>query len=95
MGIDHIPLNLLESEKYHTEQQRIHRGNDQHEKSSGGIMVKKADDAAAYSKAIRHLLKNTDNFEKLGQENVNRSRLFQSEVVMEKMSEIYRRILMG
>ena len=62
---------------------------------SGGIMVKKADDAAAYSKAIRHLLKNTDNFEKLGQENVNRSRLFQSEVVMEKMSEIYRRILIG
>ena len=61
---------------------------------SGGIIVK-ADDAAAYSKAIRHLLKNTDDFEKLGQENVNRSRLFQSEVVMEKMSEIYRRILAG
>ena len=51
-------------------------------------MVKKADDAAAYSKTeIRHLLKNTDDFEKFGPENVNRSRLFQSEVVMEKMSE--------
>ena len=62
---------------------------------SGGIMVKKADDAAAYSKAIRHLLKNTDDFEKLGQENVNRSRLFQSKAVMEKMSGIYRRILAG
>ena len=62
---------------------------------SGGIMVKKADDAAAYRKAIRHLLKNTDDFKKLGQENANRSRLFRSEVVMEKMSEIYRRILAG
>ena len=61
---------------------------------SGGIMVKKADDAAAYSKAIRHLLKIL-MISKIRAGNVNRSRLFQSKAVMEKMSGIYRRILAG
>lgn len=60
---------------------------------SGGIMVKKADDVSAWSEAIRHLLNNTGDFKKLGQENRKRSDLFGSEPVMEKMSEIYRRIL--
>ena len=62
---------------------------------SGGIMIKKADDAYAYSQAIHHLLEHPDKFEELGQKNVDRSELFCSDVVKEKMEGIYRRILAG
>ena len=60
---------------------------------SGGIMVKKADDAAAYSKAIRHLLNHSENLKNLGRENINKSKMFYSNIVIEKMEKIYQRIL--
>lgn len=62
---------------------------------SGGIMVKKADDAAAYRKAICHLLNHPENLKNLGQENINKSKIFYSNIVIEKMQQIYNRILSG
>ena len=62
---------------------------------SGGIMVKKADDAAAYSKAIRHLLNHSENLKNLGRENINKSKMFYSNIAIEKMEKIYQRILAG
>lgn len=62
---------------------------------SGGIMIKKADDAYAYSQAIRHLLEHPDKFEELGQKNVDRSELFCSDIVNQKMESIYQKICTG
>ena len=58
-------------------------------------MIKKADDAAAYSQAICHLLNPPENLKNMGQENINKIKMFYSNIVNEKMEKIYQRILAG
>ena len=62
---------------------------------SGGIMIKKANDVSAYSQAIHHLLNHPENLKNLGHKNINKSKMFYSNIVNEKMEKIYQRILAG
>lgn len=61
----------------------------------GGIMIKKADDAFAYSQAIHHLLKHPEKFKEFGQQNILQSELFCATIVKQKMEAIYRKICTG
>lgn len=58
----------------------------------GGIMVKKADDTAAYCQALCHLLHTPQKPKELGMENKKRCEEFGKESVAEKMEEIYKRL---
>ncbi len=57
---------------------------------SGGIMVKKADDAEGFCLAIRQLLRKPDVLSAMGKHNRARAEQFSSGVVVKKMREIYR-----
>lgn len=58
----------------------------------GGIMVKKADDPAAYCQALSHLLSDPAALKEMGNKNRLRCQEFTVQKVGEKMEEIYRRL---
>lgn len=58
----------------------------------GGIMVKKADDPAAYCQALSHLLSAPAALKEMGNENRLRCQEFTVQKVGEKMEEIYGRL---
>ncbi|MDR7814991.1 glycosyltransferase family 4 protein [Lacrimispora sp.] len=59
----------------------------------GGIMIKKADDASAYSQAIYSLLQNKSLMKKMGVWNSIRAKEFSDKHVKAAMERIYRRLL--
>lgn len=58
----------------------------------GGIMINKADQAESYAKAIRLLLEEPEQLPVYGNFNIERSREFSTEKVIERMKKIYKRL---
>jgi glycosyltransferase involved in cell wall biosynthesis len=59
----------------------------------GGILVAKADDVSAYSKAIQLLLNDQSRRQEMGKKNSLRAMEFSVQAVKESMEKIYRRLL--
>ena len=55
-------------------------------------MINKADQAESYAKAIRLLLEEPEQLPVYGNFNIERSREFSTEKVIERMKKIYKRL---
>ncbi len=60
---------------------------------TGGMMIQKADDADAYCRALTRLLSEPEKLPRMGSANKTRAEAFSSELVEEKMREIYERLI--